>query len=326
MTLPDHHSHDSFETTRAAEELLEQIRVSRDSDSIDGKTVGAMIDNLRRLLDLTAGQFAEGCQVSLSTYYRWINGDKPPRHRIDRFSTLFQKETPEERARDSIISGDRRLTIRPLEQLLDRQLLCRRIWSLKHALPFRAAKPGLVRSRLFEFLADPQNAGQFHCVFFGPSQREDDAISKYAGLESFGEFKRKLFETNPDCASKLRGWLVTSKALAFSLGLTDLYLGVNILEYDPIKTAERSSLEGRDVDIFFEVPLAVYLRDDHHQLQGGEESRWLELAPEKSSWDWQQRGELFSQLEAGKLDKSEVHEFLADPEEIRAFKPKRWLD
>lgn len=312
-----------------AKDVLARLHAARADRGVTGEEVAKLIEEFIDVLQLSPQVFMERCRISSSTYYRWLKGDRPPAHRLERLNSFIEQETPAERARDSIISGDRRLTLRPLEQILDRQIRCKRCWVIKNSLPFRAADPGIVMSTIFDFLAQTDNDVSFHCVFYAPAEDDDSPISPHAGLESFRKFKYKFREfcqnSTPDAVSRLHGWKISDDGLAYRLGLIDNFLGINILEYDRKKTRDLSNLANRDVDIFFEIPLAVYQADNHLKLTGDEEFRWHELAPEKASSYWQSKRDILIKLADGGFDKSEgVTEIMTADKEFDDFVPRRY--
>lgn len=319
-TVPD----DSARGRQNSRELFRRICKARDTDGAE--PLGELFEKFRESLKLSRIEFIERIRVSRSTYQRWLKGEKPPVHRIDKLQLFLEEETPEERARDSIISGDRRLTLRPFEQVLDRQIRCKSCWVIKNALPYKAAVSGKIMNTLFNFLKDDSNMGAFHCVFFAPDEEGMEAISPYAARESFVEFKQKLYRFDKTAATKLRGWQVTSEALAFKLGLSNNYFGICILEYDSQKTVGIPNLENKEVDILIEVPMAIYQDYDHQQLKSGNESRWLELAPEIADLDWQaKKGLLYKLADGGFSSEDGVKELLTTPDEILASKRKVYL-
>ncbi len=72
--------------------------------------------------------------------------------------------------------------------------------------------------------------------------------------------------------------------------------------------------------------MAIYQDYDHQQLKSGNESRWLELAPEIADLDWQaKKGLLYKLADGGFSSEDGVKELLTTPDEILASKRKVYL-
>ncbi len=261
------------------------------------------------------------CRVSTSTFYRWLGGEKPPAHRLERLASFFQSAG--EPSSDSIISGNRQLPLRTSEQVLERQVRCKRCWVIKNALPYLAAIPGISMDALFDFISKMKDDDAFHCIFYASEREFDGPISPYAAYESFREFKYRLWKfVKYDEAkySRLHGWLVRSPERAFELGLTDNYLGGNILEYDPDKTRDLPHLATRTVDILIEIPLAVYLPGDGSKMRSDEESRWIEMAPRRAESYWGEKKQMLLDLAGGVFNKSgEVKEVMTQTAKFESY-------
>lgn len=323
------------DTDLLSSQLADELLVRHSDSSVSAAAYGDLIDQFRKSLDLPAREFAEKLNVSISTYNRWRAGDgdeKPPIHRVKQFKELMRTETTPETTRNSIFfDQNKRLTIRPFDQILDRQNKSSEAWFFKHLIPFRAGKVGPIRNQIVDLLIDPNHQVTFHCVFLGPKAEniykqpeKKGAWSRFPAMDSFAELKKAVFKRDPTAAKeRLRGWLVNDAGVAFKVGLSNHLIGTTILVYDEKRTSGIPNLRDRKVDIFQELPLAIYQATDHTQLHSGVETRWLEIEPNLSLRHYELAiAPALSLITQG--NHKGVVEFMRNEQQIASYIPRLW--
>lgn len=318
--------------------LFDRLLTAHHDAHVTPVEYGNLIDQFRRSLGISASEFMDKLGMSLSTYNRWRAGNdvmKPSLHRIRDFQKLLGVETDESTTKHSVFfDEDKRITIRPFPQLLDRQSRCLEAWSFKHLLPFRAGEMGPIRNQIVDLLTDDSSKVVYHCVFLGPHEKNifaepaDAGLhvrSRFPAMDSFAGFKKAVFQKDQGAAmNRLRGWLVNSARTAFKVGLSIHHMGTTVLVYDPEKIAKTENLRDRKVDIFYEIPHAVYERGNHAALAGCEAHvRWEELDPKLSEMQYTHLLKpILNSIKAGEMEG--VREFLKNESEIEKYKVRLW--
>jgi transcriptional regulator with XRE-family HTH domain len=288
----------------SVEQLVNELCSECDLKQVSSEQFGEKIEQLRKLLNISPTDFAKQCHISIATYYRWAQGKggKPPRHRVEQFYDFLDARASAANATEENVHE----AIREFRDLHDRQWICKRQWALKTILPFRAAKDELIKRNLTKLLVR-DNEADFNCVFYAGEDGPKSRVSKWAAKHSFIQYKRALRNESPDAASRIRGWWIRDEELAFELGLGTLDYGLTILEYDAQRRAESaiSSIAGREVDYFFEIPVAVYPKEEDSRTNTVEDIRWIEWPSSRSSQDWLHRKTLLEGIVKGKHRKVE---------------------
>jgi transcriptional regulator with XRE-family HTH domain len=226
------------------------------------KAAGAAFRALRDALGLSRNDLASRMDVSPQTVHRWQRGDALPRS--EHLATLAVV-VGELRERASIpeIHG-RRLGIRGLREILEREAQARAVLLLKAQVEFLSATHGPTRAKMEDIIRE-RVARDVPVRYYFVHPSGDNAASR-----SFKEFQRRLA---PDLAGAVSE-VEVPPTLRLQLGMSELEASWIVLLYDP----EGQRIYRRDLDAFLECPVADYLDEQGMELSPGQgDSIWVEL-------------------------------------------------
>ncbi|MCB1202906.1 MAG: hypothetical protein KDN18_01500 [Verrucomicrobiae bacterium] len=292
---------------------------------------------LPELLGMNAATFCEKTGVTASSFSRWKSGiELPALHRIEDLEKVIDGAGPKRIWAHSIkLDDQRRITLRPYSQIMDRQGRCKRIWSIKHRLPFQAAAPGDIQNSVISKICDSGSEFpiEYHCIFWGPknfekynAENRTKIDSDFPALDSFIALKQALCRETDDeeARSRLNGYVVNSDyEAAFKLGMSTLQAGLMILEYHPERIKGHKSLSHRLADFFIEQPHSVYGHSLHSLKSNDSNIRWGEIPPHISHWEWERIQPLLEDI-AGRAPNALAKPFMDKPDEIARFRPRRF--
>lgn len=307
------------------ESLVVAITTERNRKGADPKTIGKLLEEFRAITGFSQEELCAELGFSKNSYSKWKGSELIAKHRIKDLRAFVVKLKDSKVLKDSIkLPSDSRLTLRPLEQILDRQARCKRVFSIKHMHPIRAGVTGDIQNQMIELLTDVE----IHCIFWAPKNfnpstenQSPNLHSEYPALDSYASLKKALIKENPSCAN-LFGWGISDYQTAFNIGLSEAAIGMNILEYDEKKTMGHP-WRIRGVDIFFEISHSVY-GYELHSLKTTTETRWSELSPSRAKWHWKKIKPLLQKIADGKLGTEVCQPILMTKEDIEIYEPKEF--
>lgn len=307
--------------------ITKKVQAAEKAGTPDAE-VGPLITEFRSKLGMTPNQFAQKLGISVQTVHRWEK-TFPPFHQVFKLRSLVEEGNGttippivDDSPRDHVLIEGKKVAVRSLDYLLQRELDSDEIWILRGMSYYLSGWEGPTRELMISHLVNSQ--ANYYFVFREAKPGE----LGYPAQESFARFKQALLEREADLglqegqlARRAHGLPVVDAEDMIRLGLGQVYVATVILKY----SKEGRKRLKRSFDIFLETPIAVY--EDIMSFDRFEEDQsyvmtWNEVPPKRATVLMDLWEEVLTRLRSG----GSSSEFLGDLSKAKEYKPGRIVE